>query len=1373
LRAARPFLILFCVQALLTAPALADVLSQPGEQVFINDPNNLLTDTTGDTILLATDNVGIFDGGTLVVNNGSRLFAGTVLSAPFQGAANLLLTGTGSRIEVRRANDVRGEIFGSGTWQILDGAVFDAGDAASCTTTLLTCGVSIGIARGANPNLLVSGAGSQFISIDVLSIGANNPIGPAQLGDVNATVTVSGGGRIESEDVLVGVAVSNDPSGLFRARGTANITGAGSVWNANSFVIGRSTGSEGAVNVSSGGVLNVAGLLSMATTEIDVTGVPSIASMTVSDSGSQVSAGSMDVSVFGEANVLIQNRGVISVASMLRIGLAGTGATGAMTVSGTASSLLVGNDLIVGLNDEGTGLLSILAGGDVRVGGAVDTNFTGTFLGVGVNGGTGRVDLNASTLTVEAPASNSLARLHVGDGGNGTLNLTNTSTLRVLKTDVSPIGDGLIIGRNLDAGRGVGTVVVDSATLIGQSPLQVFDIGVNNDLGNRLADSDGTLRIINQGLVRIDGQTGIARLRMGRGEGAVGTLVVDNGRLEVIGNDAAMFVGHDLAGAIGNGVANMSVLNGGRVTVRGASPNLTTIIVGLGSGNATLTVDSGGVIDLAGTLSISRASPRNDIQTALVDIGAGGTINTQTTVIGNRGTLQGTGRLNARLLRVQSGGTLNLTSLDGVDELSLEGVQFSRTDFLFGRNNAQTLSVSGGAVIDVGNALTFGTAAGTRATVNASGAGTLLRTAGGLALGNGTTPGSTLRLSQGARANIEGGTIVRAGSTLTVSGNGTTLTSLANLEVGGTFLVEEGGTAQVGGISVLNGGLIGGTGTISSTGPSAGLVVGSGGTLAPGNSAGTLNVNGNVTLATGGRFLFELGGTQSNQFDVLNVTGDVDLQGGTFELQLINGFTPSSNDSFDLITATGATNISPGVTFVSNGLGPDFEFVFRQLGNLSVGSIGFLAVDIQELIGLSPNQTAMAIYMDGLCPRIEALAAPTVDQGDLDLICGGLRNGNNSTAQVASSLDALMPDEILGIIDTLLRFTTVQHGNLSQRLSGLRNGAARIDLSGLDFVSDNMMIAGSDLQKFVEPLTGGSAGADEDFARWGFFSDGNFHFGDQSQGVHETGFDFDTVNLTFGLDYRVSNNLFLGAAAGYNEINADFDTGGGLQMKAMTLALMGTYFRGESFYVDVLATYGIADADTSRFIQYTNAGGTVDRRATGDTDGREFVATVGSGYDFVKGPWVIGPHGGANYTEVVLDKYEEFGAFGANLSLSKQASRSMTANAGAHASYTFTPAWGVLVPHARIDYVHEFQHRGQFENVSFVADRFRFDPSNPLAPARLQTDDAERNYWSWSVGAHAQFVGGIAAFVNYRGHLGLGRLDLSEVSIGLRFERQF
>jgi hypothetical protein len=76
-------------------------------------------------------------------------------------------------------------------------------------------------------------------------------------------------------------------------------------------------------------------------------------------------------------------------------------------------------------------------------------------------------------------------------------------------------------------------------------------------------------------------------------------------------------------------------------------------------------------------------------------------------------------------------------------------------------------------------------------------------------------------------------------------------------------------------------------------------------------------------------------------------------------------------------------------------------------------------------------------------------------------------------------------------------------------------------------------------------------------------------------------------------------------------------------------------------------------------------------------------------------------------------------------------------------------------------------------NVRFLNDRFSQDPLDPSTPFAVQNDAPDGEYLSWSVGASAQFINGIAAFVNYRGNAMQKDISLGEFTVGVRMEKAF
>ena len=93
--------------------------------------------------------------------------------------------------------------------------------------------------------------------------------------------------------------------------------------------------------------------------------------------------------------------------------------------------------------------------------------------------------------------------------------------------------------------------------------------------------------------------------------------------------------------------------------------------------------------------------------------------------------------------------------------------------------------------------------------------------------------------------------------------------------------------------TVNSGGVLSGSGTVGTTIVS--------GTIAPGNSSpiiGTLKVNGNYTQNAGSTYQVKVG----SQSDLINITGNATINGGTVAVQAVAGVAPKT---YTIVTATG------------------------------------------------------------------------------------------------------------------------------------------------------------------------------------------------------------------------------------------------------------------------------------------------------------------------------------------------------------------------------------------------------------------------------------------------------------------------------------
>jgi len=173
--------------------------------------------------------------------------------------------------------------------------------------------------------------------------------------------------------------------------------------------------------------------------------------------------------------------------------------------------------------------------------------------------------------------------------------------------------------------------------------------------------------------------------------------------------------------------------------------------------------------------------------------------------------------------------------------------------------------------------------------------------------------GGTLRLGggfagSGTLSKEGGGTLIYAGTTMN-SFVGTVVVGNGNLLVDGSF---------TDGSFTVNGGLLGGAGTISS-------VTMNGGVLKPGDSPGILHLQGNLNMAASAAFQAELNGPiPGSGYDQLQVNGSVSLNGATLNLQPGYAASPGAaflilvNDGTDPIAGTFA-GLPEGAVFLAGG----------------------------------------------------------------------------------------------------------------------------------------------------------------------------------------------------------------------------------------------------------------------------------------------------------------------------------------------------------------------------------------------------------------------------------------------------------------------
>ena len=293
---------------------------------------------------------------------------------------------------------------------------------------------------------------------------------------------------------------------------------------------------------------------------------------------------------------------------------------------------------------------------------------------------------------------------------------------------------------------------------------------------------------------------------------------------------------------------------------------------------------------------------------------------------------------------------------------------------------------------------------------------------------------------------------------------------------------------------------------------------------------------------------------------------------------------------------------------------------------------------------------------------------------------------------------------------------------------------------------------------FYAAVAGSGSGSDKelgaDFSRLSSFADVSYAFGDHDTTVNTPGHDADTLSITAGVDYRVNPVVVVGAALAYQDTSNDFSAGvGALDVSGISLSGFGSWHWAETGYVDGILRFGQNDYDSRR----RTRNGAV---ATGDTEGDEVALSLGAGYDFNRAAWTLGPTARINYTDVTIDGYRERSS-GQALRYSDQDVESLNTQLGAQASRAFTTDFGVVLPQANLEWVHEFEDDGR---------RITARPAAGGAAFAVPVDALDSNYFRASLGTTVLLAHGRMFFARYEGEFGRRDLDSHTLSLGGRLE---
>lgn len=887
-----------------------------------------VVDLTGQKVFIGNTTAGVGGIGTVNVTGGGILTAAQIV-AGFGGLGTgfVNVTGAGSTIRLTGGaanNGLDIGSWGSGVLTVANGGLITCASVAACAFN------AIGNGAGSTGTLSINGGsitglGQVSVGLGALLTGFGTP-GASTTG----TLSITNGGTLSSFGFS---SVANNTGQTGRVTGNVTVDGAGSRWliardlaNGGSqanLQLASTANSTANVVISNGGNLTITGSRSNPATD---NSLPSLgmsvnagatSTMTVTTGGSVRFAGDTGIlniagnltNTGGTATLNITGGGTVASTGANGLTLVEIGrnsGTGTVNISGVGSQLFVagvGGQNTTGLDGvgalvyvggagnlgSGNGTLNVTNGGSVLISDNGQAASSGTMgLRIARNaGGSGLLNLSgagSSIVVTSTGGSATTPQVVVGNGGTARMTISDGATVSVLGT-----GERDFTVNNTATGSGVLTMT-NGATVVA-SRFAVADNG-----GNGVATLDrSTVNV--DGVINFNGLIG-AGVRVGRGDGAVGLLTLQNGSVINVNNsvaNASVILGGTSSLAGGTGTLNLS--GGSSINFTGTAASASLQVGGIG-GTGSMTMAGASTVNVGATGSATVGSTAGSNGTLTVGggssitanvIGIGGNSDSAAGGTGNAVVTGAGSALNATgasgFLSVGRGGSGSLSVLDGA-ALNATIVSVGRAGGGFG-----TLTIDAGAINLSGQqttgslsgaALTVGSLAGTGSATIRNGSVVTISNPGsaGVSLNVGGTPnnpgGSGVLNVSNSQINLvaaPGQSTVRIGH----DGNGIATFTGSTVNVGNP-------TATAADGSLIVAGQPGSTGTLTLN--NAGTVrtvvnagyVGVGATPAGPGGTGTLILN-NSTVNTG---TFELGarGLLSGDGGIINASGDV-IIGGT------------------------------------------------------------------------------------------------------------------------------------------------------------------------------------------------------------------------------------------------------------------------------------------------------------------------------------------------------------------------------------------------------------------------------------------------------------------------------------------------------------
>ncbi|QDU34420.1 Extracellular serine protease precursor [Poriferisphaera corsica] len=438
----------------------------------------------------------------------------------------------------------------------------------------------------------------------------------------------------------------------------------------------------------------------------------------------------------------------------------------------------------------------------------------------------------------------------------------------------------------------------------------------------------------------------------------------------------------------------------------------------------------------------------------------------------------------------------------------------------------------------------------------------------------------------------------------------------------------------------------------------------------------------------------------------IEATGDVQIDNDTevvvqySDVNLIrNGQKYKVLDTIN--TNTINVNFDPAKVHVDD-LPDEFNFQFvEETAGTSTDYFVEMSVKPYDQIAKTDNEMAVAKVLQEI--RVD----PTLT-GDMKVVIDAFNN--QATGEFRPALLTISPEESADKMVTMgFHGVKAQNNNVNSRLNDLRYNKNLWSSHTQNYFSAIMEKATPEeaydlaLQTssyFEDQAVIAQDTFDPDLMnRVGFFVTGYGTFGDVGNNKDQVGYDWETYGATVGMDYRLSDELIVGAYGGYSYSEAKVLRGGGSStVNSMNGGIYGAYQSGGS-YVSGSAGLGYNVYDNNRVIQF---GSSLDRVAKSDPTGYQFTAAATIGHDFTVREWTFGPYAQVEFANLNVEEYTEEGAGALNLDLNELDLKSLLGRIGMHAGVNIDWDRVTFMPEVHAAYQHQFYDTSESMTARFA-----------------------------------------------------------------------